>query len=49
MRFSSLPEMRDGGGYVVELGVSGPAGEVESAFAALERRLDTDGVRRSGA
>jgi len=49
VRFSSLPEMRDGGGYVVELGVSGPAAEVESAFAALEQRLDADGVHRSNA
>lgn len=43
VRFSSLPEMRDGGGYVVELGVSGPVGEVEVAFAALERYLEADG------
>ncbi len=49
VRFSSLPEMRDGGGYVVELGVFGPAAEVEAAFVALEQRLDTDGVRRSNA
>lgn len=49
VRFSSLPEMRDGGGYVVELGVFGPADEVETAFAALEKRLDTDGIRRSSA
>ncbi|MFW5969732.1 MAG: competence/damage-inducible protein A [Halofilum sp. (in: g-proteobacteria)] len=49
VRFSSLPEMRDGGGYVVELGVSGPAADVDTAFAALERRLDADGVRRSSA
>ncbi len=49
VRFSSLPEMRDGGGYVVELGVFGPAAEVETAFAALQQRLDTDGVRRSNA
>ncbi len=49
VRFSSLPEMRDGGGYVVELGVSGPAAEVETAFAALEQRLDSDGVLRSSA
>lgn len=49
VRFSSLPEMRDGGGYVVELGVSGPAGEVEVAFTALEKRLEADGVARSSA
>ncbi len=47
VRFSSLPEMRDGGGYVVELGVSGPAAEVGAAFAALEERIETDGVARS--
>jgi molybdopterin-biosynthesis enzyme MoeA-like protein len=46
VRFSSLPEMRDGGGYVVELGVSGPAAEVEVAFAALDERLEADGVNR---
>lgn len=49
VRFSSLPEMRDGGGYVVELGVFGPAAEVDTAFAALQQRLDTDGVARSSA
>lgn len=47
VRFSSLPEMRDGGGYVVELGVYGPAEAVDTAFAALERRLDADGIARS--
>ena len=47
VRFSSLPEMLGGGGYVVELGVHGPAESVEAAFAALERRLDADGVARS--
>jgi molybdopterin-biosynthesis enzyme MoeA-like protein len=47
VRFSSLPEMRDGGGYVVELGVFGPADEVETAFKAMQQRLDRDGVPRS--
>ncbi len=48
VRFSSLPEMLGAGAYVVELGVHGPAEAVEIAFAALERRLDSDGVARSG-
>ena len=46
VRFSSLPEMRSGGGYLVELGVRGPLERVDEAFAALEQRLDTQGVAR---
>lgn len=42
-RFSSLPEMREGG-YVVELGVRGPAAAVEAAFADLEAALTAAGV-----
>ncbi|MDZ7788195.1 MAG: hypothetical protein U5K73_08780 [Halofilum sp. (in: g-proteobacteria)] len=33
-------------GYVVELGVSGPAPEVDVAFAALEDRLEAHGIHR---
>jgi molybdopterin-biosynthesis enzyme MoeA-like protein len=47
VRFSSLPEMQAGGCYVVELGVHGPGEAVDAAFAALEQRLDADGVARS--
>lgn len=47
VRFSSLPEMRGGGCYVVELGVHGPGGAVDAAFAALQERLEIDGVARS--
>ena len=47
VRFSSLPEMRQAGGYVVELGVHGPAECVEPAFAELERQLDDAGVARA--
>lgn len=42
-RFSSLPEMRSRG-YVVELGVRGPAEAVEPAFAALENALAKAGM-----
>ncbi len=42
-RFSSLPEMRQRG-YVVELGVRGPAEAVEPAFAALEHALAAAGI-----
>jgi molybdopterin-biosynthesis enzyme MoeA-like protein len=45
-RISSLPEMQAGGGYVVELGVHGPAEPVANAFADLQRRLDATGVER---
>lgn len=47
VRFSSLPEMLGAGAYVVELGVHGPAEQVEAAFTALEQRLDADGIPRS--
>lgn len=47
-RFSSLPEMQAGGGYVVELGVHGPAAAVEPALAALEAELAAAGVARAG-
>lgn len=43
VRFSSLPEMRDRG-YVVELGVRGPAEAVETAFAALDNALTEAGI-----
>ncbi len=43
VRFSSLPEMREGG-TIVELGVRGPAAAVEAAFAALERALTEAGI-----
>ena len=46
-RFSSLPEMRAGGGYVVELGIHGPAESVEPALAALEQALADAGVART--
>ena len=48
VRFSSLPEMRDGD-YVVELGVHGPLAEVEAALGELDAMLDDAGVARAGA
>ncbi|MDZ7748148.1 MAG: hypothetical protein U5K43_04280 [Halofilum sp. (in: g-proteobacteria)] len=47
VRFSSLPEMRAGGGYVVELGVHGPAEAVAPALAALEEELAAARVPRA--
>jgi len=46
VRFSSLPEMRGGSGYVVELGVHGPAEAVAAAFTALQQGLDRGGIAR---
>jgi len=47
VRLSSLPEMRGPSGYVVELGVHGPAEPVEAAFADLQQGLDAGGVARA--
>ena len=47
VRFSSLPEMREGGHYIVELGVQGPGPVIESAFAALDDALAAAGVSRA--
>lgn len=46
VRLSSLPDM-SGGAYVVELGVHGPRAEADAAFAALQARIDADGITRA--
>lgn len=44
LRLSSLPAATDGGGWLVELGLKGPARRVEAAIAQVQRELDERGT-----
>lgn len=47
IRLASLPETNASGSSVVELSVTGPADEVESAYASLSRALEAAAIPRA--